>query len=392
MKEGENINILSRFFNKSPTVTKVQMLNENGNFFYSWDGNLYKSDIIRSCIRPKVKAAGKLTAKHIRNNKEDGIVINPEPYMRFLLEAPNPYMSFQRLLEKMTAQLGLNNNAFALIIRDEFGYPVEIYPIPCTLVEGIYDKLGNLYLRFQFKNGKTNTFPYKDIIHVGEDFFENDIFGNSKKDSLAPLMEVITTADQGIVKAIKNGGIIKWLLKFYQPLKPADLKRNTKEFTDNYLNIDSEVGGAAAIDSKLDAQQVQPHEYIPNPALTDRTLARIYALFGTNEKIIQSKFTEDEWISYFESEIEPLAIQLSNEFTKKLFTKRERGFGNKIVFEASSLQYASMSTKLQLVQMVDRGALTPNEWREIFNLAPVRGGDEPIRRLDTATVKGGEEL
>ena len=36
--------------------------------------------------------------------------------------------------------------------------------------------------------------------------------------------------------------------------------------------------------------------------------------------------------------------------------------------------------------MVDRGALTPNEWRAVFNLAPVPGGDAVIRRLDTAVV------
>ena len=48
----------------------------------------------------------------------------------------------------------------------------------------------------------------------------------------------------------------------------------------------------------------------------------------------------------------------------------------------------SMSTKLALVQMVDRRALSPNEWRGVFNLAPVEGGDEYIMRLDTAkTVK-----
>ena len=114
-------------------------------------------------------------------------------------------------------------------------------------------------------------------------------------------------------------------------------------------------------------------------------------MFQINEKIIQSKFTEDEWISYFEAKIEPIAIQLSNEYTRKIFSRRERGFGNKIIFEAANLQYASMNTKLQLVQMVDRGALTPNEWREVFNLAPIKGGDEPIRRLDTAVVtKGGD--
>jgi phage portal protein BeeE len=121
----------------------------------------------------------------------------------------------------------------------------------------------------------------------------------------------------------------------------------------------------------------------------DKTTQRIYSFFNVNEKIIQSKYTEDEWNSYFESVIEPLAMQMSNEYTRKLFTRRERGFGNRIIFEASSLQYASMSTKLNLLQMVDRGAMTPNEWREVLNLAPIAGGDKPIRRLDTAVVEGG---
>jgi hypothetical protein len=81
---------------------------------------------------------------------------------------------------------------------------------------------------------------------------------------------------------------------------------------------------------------------------------------------------------------------MSEEFTRKLFTRKERGHGNKIIFEASSLQYASMKTKLNLLNMVDRGAMTPNEWRKVMNLGPIEDGDKPIRRLDTQPVEGGE--
>ena len=109
------------------------------------------------------------------------------------------------------------------------------------------------------------------------------------------------------------------------------------------------------------------------------------------KKIIQSKYTEDEWNSYYEAEIEPLAIQLKDEYTRKLFSRRERGCGNAIIFEAANLQCASISTKLALQAMVDRGSMTPNEWRTTFNLAPLPGGDEAVRRLDTAVVKGGEK-
>ncbi len=376
---------------KTQVVSGCQLIQDKGNSFYSWNGKIYQSDILRSCITPRATAIGKLVAKHIRNNSQEGIVINPEPYIRFLLEEPNPYMTGQMLLEKMINQLELNNNAFALINRDEFGYPCEIYPIPATSADAIYDKNGILYLRFTLRNMKIVTFAYSDVIHLRQDFNENDIFGTSRAEALTPLMEIVTTTDQGIVKAIRNSSAIKWLLLFKQSLRPEDLKKATKEFVDNYLSIDSETGGAAAADAKYDAKQVEPKDYVPNATQMDKTLQRIYSLLGTNEKIIQSKFTEDEWISYFEAKIEPIAIQLSNEYTRKIFSRRERGFGNKIIFEAANLQYASMNTKLQLVQMVDRGALTPNEWREVFNLAPIKGGDEPIRRLDTAVVtKGGD--
>ncbi|HSQ88091.1 phage portal protein [Romboutsia sp.] len=378
--------IFDKFFNKNVSSTRFQMITDTGNGFYSWNGKMYHSDIIRSCIRPKAKAIGKLTAKHIRNNSKEGLKVNPDVYMRFLLEEPNPYMTGQMMLEKVVTQLQLNNNAFIYIHRDEYDYPVELYPVPAVAVEAIYDKQGFLYLKVTMVNGKVVTYPYKDIIHIRQDYNQNDIFGESPASALKPLMEIINTTDQGIVKAIKNGSAVKWLLKFNQSLRPEDIQKQTKEFVDNFLSIDSEFGGAAAADAKYDAKQVDPKDYVPNATQTEKTVQRLYSFFNTNEKIIQSKYNEDEWNSYYESEIEPLAIQLSNEFTRKLFTRKERGFGNKIVFETVNLQYASMSTKLNLVHMVDRGALVPNEWRQILGFGPIKGGDEPIRRLDTAVV------
>lgn len=384
--------IKNRLQNKIAGVTRYEMITDSGNGFFMWNGKLFQSDIIRACIRPKVKAIGKLVGKHIRTDNT-GIKVNPEPYLRFLLEEPNPYMTGQMLQEKLATQLAMNNNAFALIIRDDFGYPTEIYPLPATTVEAIYDKQGNLYLKFYFKNGKQSTFPYSDIIHLRRDFNDNDIFGDSPASALIPIMEIISTTDQGIVKAVKNSNVIRWLLKYSTAMRPEDLQNEAKKFAETYLSLESETMGTAAVDSKADIQRIEPKNYVPNAALIDRFTARLYSFFNTNKKIVQSEYTEDEWNSYYEAEIEPEAIQLAGEFTRKVFSRRERGFGNKIYFEASNLQCASLSTKLSLMGMVDRGALTPNEWRETMSLAPIEGGDKAIRRLDTApvnAVEGGE--
>lgn len=375
--------LFDRFKNKAVTVTKYKMVVDNGGGFYSWNGNLYKSDIVRAAIRPKARAIGKAIGKHIRQSV-DGTKVNPDVYMRFLLEEPNPNMTGQQLQEKLITQLELNNNAFAFINRDENEYPMEIYPITALTSEAIQDDNGTLYLRFTLRNGKTLTFRYTDIIHLRKDFNENEIFGDSPAEALTPLMEIVNTTDQGIVKAIKNSNIIRWLLKFNQTLRPEDIKKNTKEFVDSFLNTEtSETVGAAATDAKMDAQQVDPKDYVPNEKQMDNTTKRIYSFFNTNEKIIQGSYGENEWISYYESSVEPDVVQLSGEYTRKLFSRRERGFGNKIVFESSNLTFASMATKLNLVNYVDRGIMTPNEVREVLNMAPIDGGDVAIRRLDT---------
>ena len=380
------------FKNKEPEKQKtvVKLVNETGNGFFTWNGELYKSDIIRSAIRPTARAVGKLLPKHIREDVK-GVKVNPEPYMRFLLEEPNPFMGGQMFQEKMTTQLLLNNNAFAVIIRDNFALPTQIYPVPAMTAEAVY-KNRELYLKFLLRNGKVFQFPYSDIIHLRQDYYLNDIFGESPAEALTDLMEVVTTTDQGVIKAIKNSNVIKWILKFTQTLRPEDIKSNVDEFTKEYLSIDSENGGAAGVDAKADLIQVKPESYVPDDKQMDKTTQRVYSFFNTNQNVIQSKFTEDEWTAFYESVVEPIAIQMSQEFTRKLFNRRERGYGNKIIFESSNLQYASMQTKLGLVQMVDRGAMTPNEWRRILNLGPIEGGDTPVRRLDTAPVtEGGEE-
>lgn len=370
--------------------TAFSMIADTGNVYAAWNGNIYDSDIVRACIRPYAKAIGKLTAKHVRRfgGKVD---VNPEPYIRFLLEEPNPYMGGHALLEKLATQLALNNNAFLLIVRDENGLPQQLYPIPAVLAESVY--IGErLYLKFTFRNGKISTFPYEEIVHIRNDFNENDIFGTSPAPALSQLMEIVNTTDQGIVKAIRNSGVIRWLLKYSTPMRAEDLKKNVQEFVDNYLSVSSSTFGAAGVDAKADAIRIEPKDYVPNALQMSSTEKRIYSFFNTNEKIVSSAYTEDEWNSYFEIVIEPVAIQLAEEFTRKLFTRKERGFGNRIYFDAANLQCASLSTKLALQAMVDRGALTPNEWRDTFNLSPVKNGDKPLRRLDTQTVDGVKAL
>jgi HK97 family phage portal protein len=369
----------------------LKMITTVGEFYYSWNGKLYESDIVRACIRPKVKAIGKLTGKHIRDDPKNGLTVNPDANIRFLLSEPNPYMTGQQMQEKIANQLCLNNNAFILIVRDDNGKPLQLYPVPCTMAEAIYNNAGELLLKFQYRNGQTGIFRYSDIIHLRQDYNEDDLFGESPAVALSQMMEVIGTIDRGIIRAIKNSGIVRWLLKFTSSMRDEDIKANVEKFVKNYLSIETDSFGAAGVDAKADVQRIEPKDYVPNAAQTDRTIERIYSFFNTNKKIVQSDYTENEWTAYYESEIEPVVVQMHQTYSVGIFSRKERSFGNKIVFEANNLQCASLTTKLAFQAMVDRGAMTPNEWRETMNMAPIPGGDQPIRRLDTQVVNLIEE-
>lgn len=380
-------------------ISRVKLMSTNGNYFTSWNGDVFENDIVRAALAARAKRISKIELKHCYQPGKQIKKINEDANFRFMLSEPNPYMTMNDFLEKMSNVSSINGNAFALIVRDSNGVPRQLYPIPAATVEAVYDDENNLFLKFILNNGLIYQFSYTDVIHIREDYNSNDIFGTSKLPALEPLMEIVHTADQGIIHAIKNSAVIRWLIKIHQALRDEDVKKYAQNFTENYLKISNNEIGVAAVDSKADAEQVKPTDFVPNAAQNEKTRNRILNLLNTNDKIIQSTADEDEENSYYESEIEPWIKKLSQEMTRKLFTPRQRGCGNYIAAGSFDLQAASLKTKVNLYMLVDRGALTVNEWRAALGLHPIDGGDKPIRRLDTQPVaaspvdddEGGEE-
>ena len=396
--------IISSFKNlikdRNPTEVVVKIMRDSGsNAVYSWNGDLFDNGDVRAMVRPFVMAAGKLDPKHIRDgvdkNGDPDVKVNPEPYIRILLNEPNPALTGIMFRQRLAWQYMLKNNAFAFIARDGNGFAVALYPLEWLSAEALFDERRRLYIRFNLNSGRQAVVAYDDLIHIPRDVGNNELFGTTNQEALSLLMEVAGTADRSIISAVKNGGAIRWLLKYTRGMRPEELKTRAKEFATSFLKTeDTENGsvGVAATGADAEAQQVNPHDYVPNALVMENIKKRLMAYFGTNEKIINSSYDENEWNSYFESVVEPFAQAMAEEFTRKIFSRMERARGNRITFDSTSLQYASMQSKLSLVQMVDRGALTPNEWRQILNLSAIEGGNKAIRRLDTQPVKeGGSE-
>ena len=102
----------------------------------------------------------------------------------------------------------------------------------------------------------------------------------------------------------------------------------------------------------------------------------IYDYYGVNEKVLRNEATADELDAFFNGAIEPFAIQFSESMTMAMFTERERAQGSYLIANANRLQYMSTTAKVSMAQqMLDRGAMSINEARELFNYPPVENGD-----------------
>lgn len=379
----ERRSLFSKIFgNKEQPKVKqsFELLNNPSAYFSAYSGNMFDSDIVRAAVRPIVNAVGKLSPKHMAKDK-----INPQPYLRRILERPNPYMSMQDFLMKMTWQRELTHNAFAYVKRDALGYAEEIYPIPYSAVE-LVTVANEPYAKFMFWSGKVIAVPYTDLIHLRKDFNSNDFYGDAGAYTTANIMEVINTTDQSVVNAVKNSAVLKWILKFKSVLKPEDRAMQVSDFVKNFLSISNE-GGAAASDPRYDLEQVKENNFVPNAMQMEKAVQRVYSYFGVNEKIVQNNWTDEEWNPFYSSVIEPIAIQLSDAFTYVIFSEKERGFGNKIIFSASRLIIASNDTKINMARdLAPLGLFSINEIREIFEMEPVEGGEKRVQTLNVVNT------
>ena len=382
--------VFGNLFSRRTGLSQVKVMAGYTPIFTPWGNRPYEADVVRAAVDAIARNAAKLKAKHIRRVNGEIIPVGGQ-IERLLQLRPNPRMNAYDFLYKMVSTAMLDNNAFAYP-QWEGGQLVAIWPVSCVGADILEDDTGTLYVKFYFADQGNVVLPYSDVIHLRRHFYDNDMLG-SPNTPVNTTLSVIHTTREGLAQAVKTSAHLRGILKFSGMLKEDDIKAARDRFVNEYLSVQN-TGGIAATDAKAEYIELKNDPKMVDADQMKELRDTVFRYFGISENIVMGKYTEDEWNAFYESTIEPIALQLSLEFTTKLFSDREIGHGNEIVFEANRLQYASVSTKLALVSLVDRGAMTPNEWREVFNLSPIEGGDVPIRRLDTRptneNLEGGD--
>lgn len=358
----------------------LEPITVQGGRFTAWNGDAYASDIFRSGVDAIARNASKLDAKHVIVSAEGQRPGNDPQLDRVLQVRPNRYMTSASFIEKLVNVLYCHNNAFAVIDRE--GRAVRaIYPVNCAGADFLEDATGSVFVRFRMTSGEEFTFPYGDVIHLRRNFNADPLLGDPN-DAIQATLELAHAQDEGIVNGIKSGATIRGILQMTSILSPEALAEEKKKFVDANLAANNQ-GGVVIVDQKKTYTPIDSKPYVIDGEQVEQVKKKVYAYLGISEKVVTASYDEDEFGAFYESVIEPLALQLSQEFTEKLFTRREQAFGNRIVFSANRLQFASSKSKANMIQQLSSvGLLTVNQALEILNLPPVEDGDKRLQSLN----------
>ena len=349
-----------------------KMLNGYTPKFTRFGGDIYESELIRAAINARATHISKLSvefqgaARPALQNK--------------LKRNPNQFQTWGQFLYRLSTLLDIHNSAFITPVFDEYGEHSGIYcPLPerCEIVQFS----GAPYLRYEFGWGEKAAIELEFCGIMTKYQYRNDFLGETNH-ALFPTMDLIHMQNQGIQEGVKSAATYRFIAQLDNFAKPDDLAKERQRFSETNFSRESKGGGLLLFPNTYkNIQQVTSKPFVVDADQMKVIRDSVYEYFGVNEDVLENKAYGDAWAAFYEGAIEPFAIQFSDVMTKMLFTLREQAQGNRVYATANRLQYMSNADKLNVsAQMLDRGIMSINDVREIWNLPPVDGGDARIIR------------
>lgn len=374
----ERRSLLGRIFGSEKNTTapstseQIEILEGRKAVFTPYKGDFHEDPDVLACVDTIARNGAKMHPRHIRNfnGKMENVKGN---LYKLLAKQPNEVQNAYKFYYQIITDLELYNNSLVYIQRDENLRVTGLYPLEFREIK-LYEYKDEIWIKFNFGRSKERFVPYNRCIHLTRFVGKDGIFGGSSQ-PIIKVLDIKHVLDEGIVNAIKTTQSIKGILKSTKAmLKPEDVKKMRDQFVNDFIDYHKNKSGIGGLDATTDFTPVKIEPQTATEGQIKMFDEKVLKYFGINENIIESKYSEDEWNAFYESVLEPIGLQMSLEFSNKIFTPTEKNFGNEILFESNRLQYASNKTKIELVRYASN-IMTINELREIFNLAPEEGGD-----------------
>lgn len=347
-------------------VDTFKLLTAYQPVFHDFYGSIYESALVRSAIEAK--------ARHISKLKIE-LQGEAQPSLKAKMKhAPNQWMTYPQFLARCSTILDCTNNLFIVPVMDEDLKTIGYFPVLPDKVKLLEDVNKRLWLRYTFRNNLSGIVEFDRCAYLNKHQYKSDFYGENNR-ALSHTMDLIEIQDQAIGEAVKNSASYRFIAQINNFTNSEDLKKERQRFSEE--NLSGENGGILLFPNTYsNIKQVNSTPYTADANQMELINQNVFNYFGVNENVMQGKANSTELDAFFNSAIEPFAIALSEAMSRAIYTENERAFGNHVYVNANRLQYMSQSEKVQVAkELGDRGILTINELRELFNYEPLADGD-----------------
>lgn len=372
-----------KLFKKQPKTAKfAPTLDGYLPIFSQFGTNIYCSDVVQQALKCIVDELKKLNPSHVRYAGSDPVPVK-ESTVQDVLTDPNQLMTTSEFIEKVCWLLLLNYNAFIIptyyVWTDpktgaERRYYEALYPINPTQVDFIEDAVGRLFVKFTFWNGETTTIRYEDVIHVRYNYSVNQYMGGNEmgQPDHKALLSTLELNDQllkGVARAMKASYAVNGVVKYNSMMDDGKTEQALKELERKLANSES---GFLPLDLKAEFTPLQKTTQLVDEATLKFIDGKILRNFGVPLCILTGDYSMDQYQAFYQKTLEPIIIALSQAFTKKMFTPREKAFGNRVEFYPKALIFLSMKQTIEMIkELSPTGALYENEKRVALGLKPL---------------------
>lgn len=360
--------LIDRIFGRQPKAvpadSRFETLTAYSPVFTSWGGQVYESELVRAAVDAKARHVCKLQYR-IQGTARQKLYTATKT-------APNPWYTWPKFLERCSNIYDVQNNLFIVPILDDMDEVSGFFPVLPSTCE-VVDRGREPYLKYTFMNGQKRSVPLRRCAVITKHQLKDDIFGE-KNTALMPTMELVNMVNQGIMEGVKNGATYRFMAQLTGKAFDEDVRKERKRFDEN--NFQGGGGGLLLFGNQFtNVQQLKQEGFKVDAEQQKLIKENVCNYFGVSEKVIRNEATGDELDAFYNGAIEPFAVKLSDELTRMVFTERERNGGNAITFAGDRLQYMNISSKISMAQQLgDRGILTIDEIRALFNYEPLPDG------------------
>ena len=371
-----------RLFRRPPKdATLAPTMNGFAPIYTQFGTNIYAFDVVQQALRCVVTEIKKLNPTHIRYKDSDPIPVKST--IQDVLDNPNPLMTTTDFLEKVAYLLLLNSNAFIIPVYytwvdentgAERRYYEALYPVKPTQADFIQDASDRMFVKFLFMNGETTTIPYDDVIHLRYKFSVNEFMGGNEigEPDYQGLLQTLQLNDQllkGIAKAMNASYAVNGVVKYNTLIDNGKTERALQELTQRLQNNES---GFLPLDLKADFTPIERKSEIVDTDALRFVDSKILRTWGIPECILNGDYNKEQFEAFYQAAIEDKVKTFSQAFTKSLFTKREKAFGNRVEFYPKDLIFMTVSQTLEMINnLAPTGAIFENEKRVFLGLRPL---------------------